>query len=200
MKKAAFFVNLKMMSIKRIIIALIVIGVLYVVRIFLLKIPFLGWGYEAFEIETSIFLFNLIMNPISIVVLVSIIGLVYVIILKKTVVRKHIYIQFIIYVILLFWIYQGFRIEKLFSLGIKITISIERIFANDNVLPRSLNDITMHNFDENEVTQVTENFKYELEFAQPIPMYGYSLELQPTFIEHHRFVCKPWTKEFIMFD
>jgi len=188
------------MVIKRIIIALVVIGVLYVVRIFLLNIPFLGWGFEALEIKTSVFLYNLVTNPILITVLIILIILANVIIFKKIIGGRHIYIQIILCVILLFWIYQGFRIEKLFALGKRITIDVERIFATDNKLPRSLDEITKNNFDQSDALQVKENFKYELDFAQPIPMYGYKLDLQPTFLEHHRFVCKPWTKEFIMFD
>jgi len=188
------------MVIKRIIIALVVIALLYLVRIFLLNIPFLGWGFEAFEIESSVFLYNLVANPMLITVLIIIIILANIIIFNKTIGGRHIYIQIVLYVVLLFWIYQGFRIEKLIALGKRITNDIEIIFATDNRLPRSLDEITKNNFDQKEALLVKENFKYELDFAEPIPMYGYSLELDPTFIEHHRFVCKPWTKEFIMFD
>ncbi len=188
------------MMIKKIIIIVLFFGVVYLLRIFLLNIPFIGWAYEAFEIKISVFLYNFVTNPILVSTSVIIIILTNVILFKKNIGWKYIYIQFILYVILLFWIYEGFRIENLISLGKKITIEVEKVFATDNKLPQNLDDITKYNFDQNEASQIKENFKYELDFAQPIPKYGYKLDLEPTFLKYHRFVCKPWTKKFIMFD
>lgn len=175
-----------------------VIG-LIVLRTLLCYIPFVGWGWESFEINLGLSLYRFVSSNLTISILFCIFITALNIYFRKYKIENIVALEIVLGFIIVLLFLQGNKLNNLFVIGSKIGGELQSYYDLNQQLPSNLGFLN-DKFSEEEIELINNNFRYNVSFDQPVPQYSYQLDLHPAFLEYHFFFFKPWSKEFVLFD
>jgi len=175
-----------------------VIG-LIVLRTLFYYIPFVGWGWESSEVKLGLFLYRFVSSNIFITLLFCIFIAALNVYYRKYSIENIVALEIVLGFIIVLLLIQGNKLDNLFVIGSKIGGELQSYYDLNQQLPSNLGFLN-YKFSEEEIELINNNFRYKVNFDQPVPHYSYQLDLRPTFLKYHYYYFKPWSKEFILFD